>query len=153
MWTGGDMSVRYERSRILAQQKMDQDSVRVTKGKSDVVTGFIQDSIPDPKESYSTTGLQSTLLGDEKITSPTGKAEQQAADSRQQVLDDTNDGGPDVLMDEAREEKEIRTMLKRSTRRRTTSSISGTDSFRGLRDRVTGSLHAGGGIIGMESSR
>lgn len=142
------MSVRYERSRVLAQRQVDQGNAIL-----DGAISPIEDSILSKKESKNVTDLQSVLSGDEQTTSTAGKAELQAADSRQQVLDEKNDGGPDVLMDEAREEKEIRTMLKRSTRRRTTSSISGTDSFRGLRDRVTGSIHSGGGILGMESSR
>ena len=58
-----------------------------------------------------------------------------------------------MLAEEAQEEKEVRSMLRRSTRKKATS-ISQTDSFKGLRDRVTGSMHGRpGGIIGMESSQ
>ncbi len=59
-----------------------------------------------------------------------------------------------MLAEEAQEEKEARSLLRRSPRKGTASSISKNDSFRGLRERVAGSMHGRtGGIIGMESSR
>lgn len=59
-----------------------------------------------------------------------------------------------MLIEEAQEEKEARGLLRRSPRKRTASSISKNDSFRGLRERVAGSMHGRtGGILGMESSR
>lgn len=93
-------------------------------------------------------------LKDQQPLPPKGKAELQAAGSRQQVLDDRKDGGPQVLIQEAAEEKEARSLLRRQGRRRTASSLSQTDSLKGLKDRVTGSMHGrAGAIIGMESNR
>ena len=153
MWTGGDISIRYERSRVLAQQQVDQDNAKAAITNSDVAASSSKNSTPCHGESQNTTFLHPLSNDTLKPSALAGKAELQAAESRQQVLEDKDNGGAEVLVDEAREEKEVRTMLKRTTRRRTTNSISGTDSLKGLRDRVTGSIHSRGGILGMESNR
>lgn len=147
------MSIRYERSRVLAQQQVDQDNAKTAITNSGVAASSSQSSTPCHGESQNATFLQPLSTEALQPSALTGKAELQAAESRQQVLEDKDNGGAEVLMDEAREEKEVRTMLKRTTRRRTTNSISGTDSLKGLRDRVTGSIHSRGGILGMESNR
>lgn len=139
VWTGGDVSARYERARIAAQRKVDQDSEPVTASSTH--------SQPD-------IGLNIVSKLAQQPAAPVSKASQQAASSRQQILDDKTNGGPRVLVEEAEEEKEARRMLRRSTRRKTGSSTPQTDSLKGLRDRVTGSMHGRtGGIIGMESGR
>lgn len=154
MWTGGDVSARYERSRIAAQNEVDKDNEQATVTRSDASQSATQDLRPYENELSNATDLQSIPIKHQQPAAPAGKADCQAAGSRQQVLDDKNDGGIDVLKDEAREEKDARTVLKRSTRRRETSSVSQADSFKGLRDRITGSMHGRtGGILGMESSR
>lgn len=155
MWTGGDASARYERSRLAAQNKADQDRIRVN--DSDPIFSETTKKLQTPSEDTSLDSrgvLRSTpVKSQQQPTSPT-KAELQVAESRQQVLDDTDGGGGlDVLVDESREEKDARRLLSRD-RRKATNSISGTDSFKGLRDRVAGSMHGrAGGIIGMESNR
>lgn len=85
-------------------------------------------------------------------SAPAGKAEQQAAGSREQVLEDAGlDGGAQILLEEALEEKEARSMIRRSNRRRTASSLTQSEGLRGLRERV--SIHGRtGGILGMEHS-
>lgn len=153
MWTGGDVSARYERSRVLAQQRVDEDAAKTSVTNSDGGFSSNQDLAPYQNELQNAKDLQSIPAEYQQPSVSGGKAQLQVMASRQQVLDDKKGGGLDVLKEEAREEKEVRAKLKRSTRRRANNSISGTDSFRGLRDRVTGSMHAGGGIIGMESSR
>lgn len=153
MWTGGDVSARYERSRIAAQKKVDEDNQQATITRSDSSQSSAQDLRPYENELSNATDLQSIPTKHLQPAAPAGKAEYQAAGSRQQVLGD-KDGGIDVLKDEALEEKDARTLLKLSTRRRATSSVSQADSFKGLRDRITGSMHGRtGGILGMESSR
>ena len=91
-------------------------------------------------------------LEHQQPVAPKGKAEKQAAGSREQVLEDHRDGGAQILREEAQEEKEARSMVRKSNRRRTASSLTQSDSLRGLRERVT--MHGRtGGILGMESSR
>ena len=151
MWTGGDVSARYERSRMTAQHKFNQEN---TITNSDVAESASQDIRPYENELRDATGLQSIPAKDLQPAAPAGKAKYQAAGSRQQILDDPKDGGPEVLKEEAREEKEARAMLKDSPRRRATGSISQADSFKGLRDRIPGSTHGrAGGILGVESRR
>ena len=153
VWTGGDVSARYERARIAAQRKVDQEDATTTITHSNIADSLNQDPAPYQHEIKNATELQSIPSQHKQPQAPTGKAEQQAAGSRQQVLDDKQGGGPEVLAEEAQEEKEVRSMLRRSTRKKA-SSITQTDSLKGLRDRVTGSMHGRtGGIIGMESNR
>lgn len=146
------MSARYERARVAAQRKVDQESSK-TITNSNVADSMNQDPAPYQDEIKNSIELRSIPKRDQQPQVPVGKAELQAAGSRQQVLDDKQDGGLRVLVEEAQEEKEARSILRSSTRKKATS-ISQTDSFKGLRDRVTGSMHGRpGGIIGMESSR
>lgn len=144
MWTGGDVSVRYERARIAAQQKVDHDLVKISINLDAAESGIEE---PRPYES----ALQDAKNPkSQRILSLARTAERQATESRQQVLGDITDGGPQVLNDEAREEKDASwAMLKR----RTPASVTQADSFKGLRDRITGSLHGRTrGVLGMESS-
>ena len=71
----------------------------------------------------------------------TTRAAQQAAASQQQVLDDKENEGLRILEEENMEEKESRQKPTRSGRRKTGSFDPKGDSLKGLRDRVTGSLH------------
>lgn len=144
MWTGGDVSVRYERARIAAQQKVDHDLVKISLNLDAAESGIEE---PRPYES----ALQDAKNPkNQRVLSLARTAERQATESRQQVLGDITDGGPQVLKDEAREEKDASwAMLKR----RTPASVTQADSFKGLRDRITGSLHGRTrGVLGMESS-
>jgi sphinganine C4-monooxygenase len=152
MWIGGDVSVRYERSRLAAQNKADLDQSRVNESDPIFSEITMKTKIPNGDPSHDVKRVRSIPVGSQQPTLPT-KVELQVAESRQQVLDETDGGGLDVLLDESREEKDTRRLLSRD-RRKTTNSISGTDSFKGLRDRVAGSMHGrAGGIIGMESNR
>ena len=115
---------------------------------SDRVSTVYQDDARNAKE------LSSVPQEAQQPTVPLGKASQQAAASRQQILDDNANGGVRVLLEEAEEEQEAKRVLRKSTRRKTGSSTPQSDSLKGLRDRVTGSMHGRtGGIIGMESRR
>ena len=153
VWTGGDVSARYERARIAAQRKVDQGNqpvpTRISQSDpADRAASVYRDDAANAKD------LSRISPQLQQPAAPAGKAAQQAAASRQQVLDDKRNGGVHVLAEEAEEEQDARKVPRRSTRRQTGSSTPQADSLKGLRDRVTGSMHGRtGGIIGMESSR
>ncbi|KAI9809156.1 MAG: hypothetical protein M1825_002446 [Sarcosagium campestre] len=130
-WTGGDVSARYERARIAAQRKSEMDDQK------------------------SKVAPQSIAEGDKNdILDITGKAAAQAAASRDQVLHDFENGGQRVIVEEAREEQEAKRVIKRESRKKTSSSTPQTGSLKNLRERVNGSLHGrSGGMLGVESSR
>jgi len=149
-WTGGDMSARYERSRISAQKKVDADHAGIS-AKDSITNSSPTDSMsaqslkPYQSDIANATALSSVPLSSQQPLPPPGKAEAQAAGSREQVLEDNKDGGVQVLIEEAAEEKEARSAVRRSTRQRTASSLSG------LREKV--SIHGRtGGMLGMEHS-
>ena len=154
VWTGGDVSARYERARIAAQRKANQDnrpvptSISQSHPDSGRASTVYQDDAANAKD------LLLIPLEMQQPAAPGGQAAQQASASRQQVLEDQKDGGARILAEEAHEEQDARKVLRRSVRRKTGSSTPQADSLKGLRDRVTGSMHGRtGGIIGMESSR
>ena len=154
VWTGGDVSARYEKARLAAKKKADQPNQKATITQSNVADSATQDPRPYEDDKKNATDLSSIPSYVQDPLPPKGKAELQAAGSRQQILDDKKDGGPQVLIQEAIEEKEARSLLRREGRRRTASSLSQTDSLKGLKDRVTGSMHGRAGVlIGMESNR
>jgi len=154
VWTGRDVSARYERSRIAAQKAYDQDTKVSTVTGSDATDTITQEPKPYQNDLRNATDLPSIPIKYRQPQPPLGKAELQAAGSRQQILDDKKDGGVSVLAAEAYEEKEARNSMRQSPRKRATSTLSAKDSFKGLRDRVTGSMHGRtGGIIGVDGSR
>ena len=94
VWTGGDVSARYERDRIAAQRKVDADA-------SSLSGSVVNSPAKDPQ-----------------------KAKRQAAASQRQVLEDRNDGGARVLAEEQAEERKAEQMVSRSPRpRRRTSGF------------------------------
>ena len=112
----------------------------------------MQDDRPYQNELCNAVELRTIPIEYQQPLPPAGKAEQQAAGSREQVLEDSRNGGKQILIEEAQEEKEARSMIRKSNRRRTASSLTQSDSLRGLRERVT--MHGRtGGILGMESRR
>lgn len=154
VWTGGDVSARYEKSRLAAQRAYDDDNISSTITNSNIADSTTQKPEPYQNDLRNATDLASVPIKNRQPQPPAGKAELQAAGSRQQILDDKKDGGSSILADEAYEEKEAKASLRRSTRKRATSTISAKDSFKGLRDRVTGSMHGRtGGIIGVDGTR
>lgn len=111
VWSGGDISARYERSKIAAQKKVDQD---LTSGKVSVV--------------------KSAQIDGQRAAS-------QAAASQQQVREDKTCGGEKVIQEEQSEEREVLQKLRRSTRRKTGSFDPKSDGFWGLTERMTNGLH------------
>lgn len=154
VWTGGDVSARYERSRLAAQKASDADEENTSITHSNSADSTTQDPKPYENDLRDATDLPSVPIKNRQPQPPAGKAELQAAGSRQQILDDQKDGGPGVLADEAYEEKEARSYLRRSPRKRANSTLSSKDGFKGLRDRVPTSMHGRArGIIGVDGSR
>lgn len=150
MWTGGDVSARYERARIAAQKKVDAEVAPITKSEAS-----------DSLKAESLTPYDSDVPRAEQITKdiqartqpevPSGKAFAQAMGSRQQILDDKSGGGFAVLMEEAAEEREAQRVLRRSPRKKSLASTPSA-GLKGLRDRVNTSLHGkGSGVLGVES--
>ena len=151
VWTGGDVSARYERDALKAQKQIDADGK-----KSSITNTSAEDTLASPTEPYTNELRDAKLLKQippSKIQPqvPKGKAELQAAGSREQVLEDQQYGGKAVLLEEAEEEREAQKAVRRSNRRRTASSLTQSDSLRGLRERVTAHGRTGG-ILGMEHS-
>ena len=110
-WAGGDVSARYERSRLGVPKKAGDDA----------------------------SVMSSTVTQLPAVDRET--AIQQAAASQRQVLDDNENGGAQILREEQAEEQEVIRKVTRSSRRKTGSIDPKGDSLRGLRDRMAGSLH------------
>ncbi|KAL2053384.1 hypothetical protein ABVK25_006378 [Lepraria finkii] len=153
VWTGGDVSARYERTRLATQKALEKDEVSPI-ASSKPTDSIDQDPKPCQNDLRDATDLPSIPIKNRQPQPPAGKVESQAAGSRQQILDGKKDGGPSVVADESYEDKEAINSVRRSPRKRATSTLSAKDSFKGLRDRVTGSMHGRtGGIIGVDGSR
>jgi len=159
MWTGGDVSVRYARGRANAERLMEreaagpQDSVD---SKPDPIShSNPQQSLTEDVSPYETEVKHAKLmtpdLQDAALPSvPDGKATAQAIGSREQVLEDRQGGGTDVLADEAEEEMEALETANRKTGRPSRRSTGG---LRGLRQRVDGKLRGRGrDVMKVESS-
>lgn len=147
-WVGGDVSARYEKSRILAQKKLDQDAI----SHSDPAQSLKADLSPYASEDKNASALAKEAQAQLDLNVPEGKAALQALGSRQQILDDKAGGGVEVLVEEAAEEREAQRVLRRSPRKKTMSSTSSVP-LKGLRDRVNTSLHGKASGVIMESSR
>ena len=146
VWTGGDVSARYERSRLAAQKALDSDQLHQITNTDPTLsnTQSAQPYQPIPFDS-SATGLPQP---------PAGKATLQAASSRQQILDDENTGGASVLAEETYEEIEAKNSARRSPRKRAASALSPKDRLGGLRERVKGSMHGRtGAVLGVDGGR
>ncbi|KAI9817515.1 MAG: hypothetical protein M1827_001125 [Pycnora praestabilis] len=151
VWTGGDVSARYERSRVAAQRKVAQENPITHSNPSDSIDSQLepyQNGIEDAKL------LSPDLQANVRPCVPVGKAQQQAAGSREQVMEDIEYGGANILAEEAEEEKEAKLAIRRSSRKRSSGSTVQAGSLKGLRERVNGSLHGrSGGVLGLESSQ
>jgi sphinganine C4-monooxygenase len=146
-WVGGDISARYERSRIAAQKKLELDA-----SHSNAVQDLKADLSPYESEEKNASVLAKEAQAQLDPSIPVGKAALQALGSRQQVLDDKVGGGVEVLIEEAAEERETQRVLRRSPRKKTVSQASSAP-LKGLRDRVNTSLHGKASGVLVESSR
>jgi sphinganine C4-monooxygenase len=147
-WVGGDVSARYERSRIAAQKKLDQDNISQSNPSQSLEAEL--SPYESEEKNASTLAKQAQAQLDPNI--PEGKAALQALGSRQQILDDQAGGGVQVLVEEAAEEREAQRVLRRSPRKKTVSQASSAP-LKGLRDRVNTSLHGKASGVLVESSR
>ena len=141
-WTGGDVSARYERSKLAAQKAYDADVAKPITG-SNAKESRTQNAEPYQDELANIGSLKSVAKKDQQPAAPEGKAEAQAAGSRQQVLDEGFSGGSETLIQEAREEREAGLYGKPSMRQRTRSSfgLQADDALRGLQERIPSSRH------------
>lgn len=138
-WTGGDVSARYERAKLAAQKKVDQDSITAS-SPSESAT---RDSRP-----YTTSSKLSTPARTAQPAPPSGKATTQAVSSRQQVLSDSS-GGVGVLAEESVEE--AKAQRERESTRRKRAASSGLKGFAG---RVGDSLQGKGtGVLSVDGRR
>jgi sphinganine C4-monooxygenase len=151
MWVGGDISRRYERTKLAAQQKFAKSQyANSVSGSSPADSKSTQDLVPYEEPDH--------LLANDVFLlpprAPSGKATAQIVESRQQVLGDKENGGTQVIAEEAAEEQRISsasTPVRRSGRRNMKNSVSSEVSLKGLKDRVSGSLPSG--VPRMESRR
>lgn len=151
-WTGGDVSSRYERSRVAAQRALDLEKEKPITG-SDPTKSQTEAVQPYQDDKANAVDLHSVPSSHQKPHPPSGKADLQAAGSRQQILDDKSRGGVGVLAEEAQEEAQARNMTQRSPRKRSTSALS-KDGLLGLKERMTATGHGRtAGIIGVDGSR
>ncbi|KAF2396320.1 putative sphinganine hydroxylase Sur2 [Trichodelitschia bisporula] len=123
MWSGGDVSLRYARTRLAAEAK----SVAVgTPSDTQTAGPYEQPSLEDIAD-------QASL----KPSIPAGKPTAQAVASRNQVLEQPE--GAAVVAEETAEEVQLR----RSPRKRTPPANVHSGSLKGLKHRVSGSLPNG----------
>jgi len=151
-WTGGDVSARYERAKVAAQKKVDEEtkapaSSTITSSTADESTAMAS---AQPYEADETTSTARTAHSVSEPLIPAGKATHQALSSRQQILDDRQSGGIEVLVEETTEE--IKAAKRRSTPRKRANTSSG---LKGFADRVSESLQGKGGtgVLCGESGR
>ncbi|EMC92017.1 hypothetical protein BAUCODRAFT_38034 [Baudoinia panamericana UAMH 10762] len=143
-WTGGDVSARYEKARLAAQKKVDADAKPITASRVEESARSPDALYAGETEAASSTARSAQTVGEPRI--PAGKASQQAVGSRQQILDDRQGGGVSVLAEEAAEEAKAQMSVRRSPRKRTTSS-----GLKGLADRVGESLQGkSSGVLGLD---
>lgn len=135
VWTGGDVSARYERARLAAERKT----------KTDGLDKPITNTGSERRPSISV-----------------GEAAAQAAASNEQVMQDAAASGPQVIAEEAAEEVDAKNDVKsyyvKSPRKRTTNSSTSTQAgtLKGLRDRVNSGagFHGNtGGVLGYDGTR
>lgn len=117
VWSGGDVSARYERSKIAAQRKVDETSG----------------------------SREASVVNSAEIDSR--RAAQQAAESQQQVEEDERYGGHKVIEEEQSEEWEARQTVRGSSRRKTGSFDPKSDSFFGLTLDGLNGLHSRSAIL------
>jgi sphinganine C4-monooxygenase len=109
----------------------------------DVSARYQRDRIAAQKKVDADAAAQASVVNSPEIDLQ--YAGQQARSSQRQVLDDRQHGGPQILEEEAREEREVKQSSRRSTRRKSgfdAKSIS--DHIAGLHSRSPAILHADG---------
>lgn len=153
MWTGGDVSVRYEKAKVAAQKKFDADAwQQVSMTSAPMEESRTQSAEPYTSHESSSTARAAHAICEPRV--PSGKATQQAMASRQLVLDDPQ-GGVSVLAEETTEEYVAQQKpAKQPQRSPNTRKRSASSGLKGFADRVGESLQGKGtGVLGMESRR
>ncbi len=138
---------RYERAKIAAQKKVDDEQKALTSSTPSESLGK-SNMLYEP-EIASSTARTAHTVAEPRI--PAGKATSQAISSRQQILEDRQTGGISVLAEESREEIIAQQKLakQRPSRKRTTSI-----GLKGFADRVSESLQGKAtGVLGVDNGR
>ncbi|KAL9101443.1 MAG: hypothetical protein Q9163_003293 [Psora crenata] len=143
VWTGGDVSARYERSRAAAQKVMALDTANSITG-SDTSMSAAKHTQPYVNDVQTDKGLYPILTENPQPQPPPGKAELQALSSRQQILEDNPVDGARVIAGESEEEKEAQDLFRRNPREATATSLSIQESLKGLSQRTAGNACIGG---------
>lgn len=161
-WTGGDVSLRYERARLAAEKKVQQEQGQkaALDSTAPITSSHPIDSILAKSSSPYTSSAKSATTTPRttsiKPSIPPGKASSQAADSRAQILNDPSPaGGFSVLAQEtAEEEREHEAaqqceaaqstlrFLRRSPRKKSSLSSqppAAVENLKGLKELVVGS--------------
>ena len=156
VWTGGDVSSRYERSRVSAQKQVDADRLTIASSQSaDFPT-------TESRANECDEGKPNRLPCAEALSihHSQEKATSQTVDVRDQVRQDFPSAGSwNVIADEKREDKvasqSVRRLVRKGSKWSSNTTSSQAGSLKNLRERVSGSLQnrRGGGVLGMESSR
>lgn len=150
------MSARYERARLAAQKKVDDEASRSITA-SGTNESKLDSSGPYEKDATSAGQIASATRMATKPGLPSGKAWKQALASRDQVLQDQEAGGASVVVEESREEERERVALsaqKRTRAKKKSLSTPSADSLKSLHSSVNKSLHGrGSGVLGMETTR
>jgi len=146
MWTGGDISARYARTKLAAQQKFDKSMyAKSISGSNAADSASAPSTAPYEEPDY----LAANEMASLPPRIPKGKATAQAVESRKQVLEDADGGGVQAIAEEIAEEQRASAALRRSTRKK--GSVSSEVSLKGLKDRVSGSFPSG--VPRVESRR
>lgn len=151
VWSGGDVSARYERAKKAAAQKVSADKAGSITGSLPIDSN-VQLSSAAPYDDATQSTIQSQAAA--KPAVPSGHASRQAAASREQIRQDESVSGGQIVINEetAEEEKEMRWRAKS-----TSSASIQAGSLKGLRDRVSstgGSFHGRkGSLLGYDGGR
>ncbi|KAF2860218.1 C4-hydroxylase [Piedraia hortae CBS 480.64] len=130
-WAGGDVSVRYERSRIAAQKQLDAETLAIK------ASPYVSEAAH-----ASSTAFAAQAVAEPSI--PRGLPALQALAGRQQVLDDREGGGITALAEESAEEIRAKCNVKSPKK-----SI-GLKDFVGRVSVGDGSAHGKNNVLGLD---
>lgn len=138
-WTGGDVSRRYERSRIAAEKK----AIQNTRSQPITQSSAVDSALASSDKPYDASGASGLISDNVQPQPPAGKARAQAADSRRQVVYESKEGsgGQSVLNEETAEEQreqESANCLPAAMRPASSGSSAQAGTLKGLRERVSG---------------
>jgi len=154
MWTGGDVSARYERTRRTVQNRANKDRPTPTfqpeanaqDAKDDGVYAAGSEAAPRLSQDMRDATVRNV---------PEGKARRQALASREMVVEvEGEEFAKRAFREEAEEERKEERMLRSSYSGSTSKEWKTEASLKGVRERVDRSLRGrGGNVLGVEGRR